>query len=121
MTKKLTAAEIESYEALLRSILATITGDIDHLEREALGTGNGPHESQGDEGVDAWAQEFSLELLQHDESTVHEILEALDRIADGTYGRCEACGSWIRRTRLKAMPYARNCIECQRNQEEGRA
>jgi RNA polymerase-binding transcription factor DksA len=119
MTKKLTTAELRAYEALLLAMLAEITGDIDHLQREALGSGEAPPDRQGDDGVDSWSQEFSLELLQHDESTVAEIREALDRIREGSFGRCEACEAWIRRTRLKAVPHARNCIDCQR-QIEGR-
>lgn len=49
---------------------------------------------------------------------MREAVEALDRIKDGTYGQCECCNKWIRKTRLKAMPHARNCIDCQRDKEK---
>jgi RNA polymerase-binding transcription factor DksA len=61
--------------------------------------------------------ELSLELLERDENTVREIMDALERVKDGTYGKCEVCEKWIRKTRLSAVPHARNCIDCQRAAE----
>jgi DnaK suppressor protein len=37
---------------------------------------------------------------------------ALERIAQGTFGRCDRCGGAIGSQRLLAMPAARLCIEC---------
>jgi len=41
-----------------------------------------------------------------------ETQAALDRVARGTYGRCESCGGAIGRQRLLALPAARLCIAC---------
>ena len=35
----------------------------------------------------------------------------------GQYGFCEVCGTSIPMTRLNALPYATNCIKCQREAE----
>ena len=43
---------------------------------------------------------------------VHQIREALKRIADGTYGICTQCGQPIDPRRLKALPTATRCISC---------
>ncbi len=37
---------------------------------------------------------------------------ALDRITDGTYGECVACGAAISAGRLNASPEAALCIDC---------
>jgi DnaK suppressor protein len=42
---------------------------------------------------------------------------ALQRLEDGTYGVCEDCQKPISEERLKAMPFARRCIDCQRHAE----
>ena len=42
---------------------------------------------------------------------------ALDKIADGTYGVCEACGEDIGYPRLLAYPGARRCLSCQEKAE----
>lgn len=39
-----------------------------------------------------------------------DINAALERIDNGTYGRCETCGEPISEARLEAMPAARFCI-----------
>ena len=43
---------------------------------------------------------------------VAETMAALERIANGTYGRCETCGGAIGRQRLLALPATRFCISC---------
>ncbi len=44
--------------------------------------------------------------------TLDEIEDALRKLDDGGYGRCEACGGPIADARLEAMPAARLCISC---------
>ena len=119
MTKKPTQKELEDYEARLRGFLAVLTGDIDKLEQEALGETAVPQDASTDGGTDSYFQEFSLQLLERDESTVREVLLALERIKSGSFGMCESCSSPILKERLKLVPHARNCIECQRKEEEG--
>jgi DnaK suppressor protein len=43
---------------------------------------------------------------------LHEIDEALIKLEDGTYGRCQECGGEIGEARLEAMPAAVLCITC---------
>ena len=119
MIKKLSQKELQDYEARLKNLLAMLTGDIDKLEQEALGERGGPQETTAEGGADSYFQEFSLELLQRDESTVREVLSALERIKTGSFGLCESCMNPILKERLKLVPHARNCIECQRKEEEG--
>ena len=45
--------------------------------------------------------------------TIDEIDAALDRIADGTYGRCTHCGIVIPIERLEFRPSASGCVACQ--------
>ena len=44
--------------------------------------------------------------------TLHETEDALAKMDDGTYGRCESCNGEIGEARLEAMPSARFCIRC---------
>ena len=118
MTKKPTPAELKRFEGSLRQALAVLSGDVQNLEKDAFGSGSAPVRTTPEDG-EGYMQELSLELLRHDEETVREVIEALDRVEGGTFGRCETCGKWIRKERLKAVPYARNCIACQTEQEKG--
>jgi DnaK suppressor protein len=42
------------------------------------------------------------------------LTQALARLDDGSWGRCETCGGAIGRDRLRAMPEARQCLQCSR-------
>lgn len=48
-----------------------------------------------------------------DAMVTDDILDALDRIGEGTYGRCELCREWLPRERLAAVPWARRCPDCE--------
>ena len=48
---------------------------------------------------------------------IEQIDDALRKIDDETYGLCDRCGEPINRERLKAIPYATLCIECQQTIE----
>ena len=45
--------------------------------------------------------------------TIDDIDAALDRIADGTFGRCTHCGVAIPAERLAIRPFAAGCMACQ--------
>jgi RNA polymerase-binding protein DksA len=115
MAKKLTQKDLEELRSSLMSARQALAGDISQLETEALEPAGDPAAVEADAG--AHFQEFNLELLERDGSALREVDEALDRLDEGVYGRCESCQVWIPKSRLKAVPYARHCIECQRNVE----
>lgn len=119
MTKKISSKDLSAFKDMLQHIRGVLSGDMSHLEEEAFGVGG--HRDTSDlrvgDTADGYYQEFNLELLERDQSTLREIDEALERIEAGTFGLCEICGEPIVRERLKAMPHARNCIACQRTAE----
>ncbi len=43
---------------------------------------------------------------------------ALEKIEDGTYGKCEGCGEDISKKRLKVLPFAKYCVKCQSEMEK---
>jgi len=63
-------------------------------------------------------QELTASLLGSDKDTLDQIEAAIQRIEDGSYGRCEQCGEQIPKTRLDAIPYAADCERCASQQEE---
>ena len=51
------------------------------------------------------------------EHQLREIVDAQDRLMDGSYGRCAECGSEIGVKRLLATPTASLCVSCQTSAE----
>jgi DnaK suppressor protein len=57
--------------------------------------------------------------LRHmDQQRLQEIDQALEAIADGTYGTCQDCGRPIPDERLEANPLSLLCIDCKRADEQ---
>ena len=51
-------------------------------------------------------------LMPHTLGILEQVEVALRQLDQGQYGVCRACGRDIRFDRLKALPYATQCIEC---------
>ncbi len=90
--------------------------DLNHLEADQssqdtnVGVGNHPAE----DALLTETQEEMVSLRHQDQAVLNEVDDALGRMDRGTYGTCERCGRAIDFARLKAMPYARYCMDCQR-------
>ena len=122
----MTQAELNTYRQQLTDLRNRLRGDVSHLTNEALrqlgGEASGSLSNtpihMADLGTDNFDQEFTLGLIQNEEQALDEITAALDRLQQGTFGRCEECHKDIPRARLQALPYARYCVECARKLEQ---
>ena len=122
MTKK----EFDAFRELLLSKRKAILESIQQIEkdtlkkspREASGDLSGYTYHMADMATDNFDTEFSLNLASVEQRVIYEIDEALKRIEEGTYGDCLACGKKISPQRLKAVPYAAHCINCQEKEEK---
>ncbi len=45
---------------------------------------------------------------------LQDVLRALEKLDDGTYGACDACGGPIDPERLEAIAWATRCVSCAR-------
>ncbi|NMB41648.1 MAG: conjugal transfer protein TraR [Firmicutes bacterium] len=66
-----------------------------------------------DMGSELFERSKDLSLHRLRLGTLADIEAALKRIADGSYGRCIACGKQIDKERLEVLPYAKYCLICQ--------
>jgi DnaK suppressor protein len=127
MAAALKPEEVETYRRTLETLHARLRGDLDQMTDEALKRngpdGNGNLSSlplhMADLGTDNFDQEFTLGLIENEQSTLDQIVGALGRIRSGTYGVCQECGEPIARPRLQALPYTAHCIDCARRLEQG--
>ena len=63
--------------------------------------------------LQAAERELAMKGLDRRAGLVRQLRAALDRIEDGTYGICCECEEEIAPKRLKAIPWAQLCIQCQ--------
>lgn len=93
----------------LERLRRSLEGERRSLEREVTSLRASVRGCEAEEEVEAL-----LALLQ---GALREVEDALDRMARGTFGRCEACGRPIARERLRALPRARLCVRCQAEED----
>lgn len=70
-------------------------------------------------GGDANEEERSFRLLEIGNAELSQVNAALEQIAAGTYGVCVGCKEEVNIERLKALPFATQCINCKRLEESG--
>ena len=63
--------------------------------------------------LQAAEREMAMQSLDRHAGLVRQIRSAIDRIDDGTYGVRRECEEDIAPKRLKAIPWAQLCIQCQ--------
>jgi len=61
--------------------------------------------------------DIELALIQMKSETLHKIEEALARLDEQTYGYCFECGDEISERRLRALPFAVRCKDCEEARE----
>jgi RNA polymerase-binding transcription factor DksA len=122
----LKAAELTQYKKILLALRQKLVGNVNFMEDEALGK-SGQDASgdlsnvpihMADVGTDNYDRDLTIGLIQNGEEELRAIDEALERISNKTFGSCEECGKKVSKVRLTALPYVKNCIECQRQEEE---
>jgi DnaK suppressor protein len=70
-----------------------------------------------DAAADTVQDELNSQLIEAESRELNAINEAIARHKCGVYGDCESCGKPIPLTRLRAIPYATDCIDCRRKAE----
>ena len=108
---------------VVRQRLSTQRDEILAMYEHDVKAGQEASDEGSDDIVDrannAYSRELLFSLSDGERHTLLRIEEALARIESGAYGICTNCGNEIRAGRLKAMPWARYCIDCQELAEKG--
>ena len=112
--------EAREFKHMLLGLRSRLRGDATALADAALRTtrseASGDLSSMpihmADVGTDAFEQEFTLSLMEHDGSALEQIEAALVRIEDGLYGVCLECEAKIPKARLQVLPQTPHCVKC---------
>ena len=125
--RRMSEKDLDGFRRALLNWRARLVGDVGQMTDETLLHGsrdvNGDVSTMpthmADLGTDNYNRELTVELLEGEREEIKAIDQALTRIEDGSFGTCKECGKRIRKVRLRALPHASNCIDCQRQKELG--
>ncbi len=97
---------LRSRRAQLQSELQRLTEPPEQSAAVAFGKRVGDGTSEAVERLATTAMARSLH------SSIEDIDRALEKLAEGTYGRCDTCGGDIGEARREALPASTRCVNC---------
>jgi len=110
---------LDRFRKILISKRDELTGDVSRMESNTLGMGDGATKAQAvdDQGAEAADQALSLDLVAAERKLLAEIVAAIARIDNKSFGVCELTGLPIAKERLEELPWTRYSIEAARQLE----
>src|SRR4026208_2452674 len=100
-----------------RAVLGEVQGKMRDVRAEgAAGESKGVLDAAEASEADI-QDDIEFALIQMKSETLHKIEEALGRLEDGTFGYCFECGDEISERRLRALPFAVRCKDCEEARE----
>jgi DnaK suppressor protein len=105
-------AELESERANYLRQAESLQAEADSLTEDREPGDVQFDEESGEGDTLAVERERDLALSAQARAAIEQIDAAVEKIHNGTYGRCENCGTTIPKERLKALPYAALCVTC---------
>lgn len=99
-----------------RELLREVQGKIRDVRAEGS---DKPHEvlDPGETSEADIQEDIEFALIQMKAETLNKINEALARLDEGRYGFCFECGDEISEQRLRALPFAVRCKDCEEARE----
>jgi DnaK suppressor protein len=101
-----------------REIQAEVQGKIRDVRAEGTWGGKQHEVLDTVESSEADIQdEIEFALIQMKSETLNKVIDALARLEQGDYGNCFECGEEIAEKRLRALPFAVRCKDCEEARE----
>ena len=117
---KLDQRIIADLERFLRDELARIQGSLRAVVTESRTTESTSLTDMSVHAAETLHTEIQVALMDRRTQQATQIQDALIRLSDGRYGFCQECEEFIGVPRLRALPFAQRCRDCQ-GQAERRA
>lgn len=116
--KALSRKELAELKQLLQDERARLLEELEVMEEHApevedqvgMDIGGGYDEDLADVASSTFEREKGLALESSVQQMLAQVEDALQRMADGTYGICRRCGEPIGIARLRVLPFATLCI-----------
>ncbi|MCW2828291.1 MAG: DNA-binding protein [Marmoricola sp.] len=116
-----TKAELKEVQTQLADDVDRLTGELAEVEGDLAGmienSGEGAGHDQADVGSASFERDQEMVIVNNARDMLDQSQHALERIADGTFGKCENCGNAIGKNRLMAFPRATMCLRCKQREE----
>ncbi len=125
MESKLNKQQLEDLRGMLRArrreLLDDIRVELSESDDQSFQDLAGRVHDNAEASVADLLSDLNLAIIDQHIDELRATEEALERMAEGTYGMCVECGKAVAYERLQAYPTATRCIEHQRLYEKTHA
>jgi DnaK suppressor protein len=111
--------KLKQYEARLLEERNALLGMVERTEDYGREADRDVSQDPADKASNSYTKELLFSQSTTERNRLRLIEEALNRIAEGTFGECVNCGEEISAKRLDAIPWTPHCIRCQELVEQG--
>lgn len=108
---------IGELEQFLRDELARLQGSLRAIAQETRMTEKAALTDITAHAAQTLHSEIQVALVDRRTQQVAQIDDALQRLSTGQYGFCQECDAFVGVARLRALPFAQRCRDCQGHAE----
>lgn len=123
--RTITKRELGEFQRVLEAERDRLTEELEAIEEHqpevenvSVDAAGGYDEDLVDVASETFEREKGIAIENSVNELLHQVEEALGRIENGTFGVCAVCDQPIHPDRLRAIPYARLCINCKEREEQ---
>lgn len=106
-------SDLERFKKKLEEMRERLDGSVKQA------SGEGQDQRSSDESCVDTLQAAPLDRAGKDVKILRQVIRALEKIKENTYGLCDLTGEEISLARLEAMPYAITTVKAQERLEKG--
>ena len=110
------AIDLKRYQQLLISKREEILGTRNDSDSLAPAAGHMDGDT-ADQAVAETEAKLEVRMRQTESHLLRAIDEAINRTKHGSFGICKTCGNPVSKSRLKAVPWTRSCLECKEQEK----
>jgi DnaK suppressor protein len=110
--------DFKSYKLRLQERERELLSDIGRFELEAREAGDSEVGDPLDRATTSEGKSTTFEESNLEWQTLVQVREALQRVQDGSFGKCIDCGCAIETPRLEAIPWTAYCHEDQEKHDQ---
>jgi DnaK suppressor protein len=98
-------------QKLIKEVLLNQEASNESVEGEVL--------DLADQASDSYDKDLANSIGETERIRLVAVEAAIERLNQGSYGMCQACEKPIPLARLKVLPFAKLCVQCQQDEERG--
>jgi len=119
--KMLNKKKLSDFRKTLQGRLSELLNEADEAVKNISESNEDISSDPTDQAVQELDRNRLLRLKDRERKLIRKIEKAINRIDEGSYGKCEACGASINEARLQARPMTNYCIDCATEMESEKA